>query len=381
MIEPINTPLDTQLPINPPQDIQLTQTPLTTSRRSPLVPVLVSICVLALGAAGYFGYQNYQLNKQVIKVPPSPTSSPKSAKSAEKEDSTANWKTYTNTTLNYSIKFPSTFTTQVMAAGAGIQEARPTDGNIYIYQQDSSESYLDRIINIEVFQEKPTYSMGTTSTTKINGVDAIKVIIPNSKFDIYLISTPSKEYIEIYVTNDPKRQSLANQILSTFKLSNPTSLVTSKDTIYTSKEVSDDFSPFTLSYPPSWTLKEEYSQEDSKSLIVTLTNNNNSSIKIVQGAGGGGRCLYPDELDYNTFDGMGYKIPNYIQLNKPAQWRIDSNSIEADVCQHKGSEYKNITEIGWITIKANNQATRAEIQSILEKIQFKPSSSTKTMFD
>lgn len=98
--EPIIAP-----PVNPGQI--LTQTPTKSSH----LPLIFGIfAVILLGICGFLGFQVYRLN-QLVKVDNavSPTSSAESAKSAEKEDPTADWKTYTNTILGIEYKLPQNF--------------------------------------------------------------------------------------------------------------------------------------------------------------------------------------------------------------------------------------------------------------------------------
>ena len=51
--------------------------------------------------------------------------------------------------------------------------------------------------------------------------------------------------------------------------------------------IADYYSPFQISFPSTWTAKEEVNQNESKSLTLTLTNSNNEIIRIIQGVGGG----------------------------------------------------------------------------------------------
>lgn len=135
---------------------------------------------------------------------------------------TSNWKIYTNTS-GYSIKYPTSFTTGLQTAGAGNIEASPTAGNLFIYKSGASEPYVERYINLEVFQMKPTYNQGTVTEAKLDNQTVEKIMIPGSKFDIYSAKIGTNGFIEIYVSNDSTKKETANQILSTFKFTNITS--------------------------------------------------------------------------------------------------------------------------------------------------------------
>lgn len=171
----------------------------------------------------YLIFQNQKLQKQILNPQvsptiqaPSPTSKPSSSISIP-PDETAGWKTYSNTTYSYSIKYPNTFTTQLIAAGAGNMEAGSSTRNLFIYQSDAKEPYLERYVNLEVFGIKPTYNQGAITEAGLNKLTATKIVIPESKFDIYSVQLNNKEFLEIYISNDLAKKDLANQILSTFK--------------------------------------------------------------------------------------------------------------------------------------------------------------------
>jgi len=134
-------------------------------------------------------------------------------------DPTANWKTYKNT-AGYSIKYPESFTTQLIAAGSGRAEANSTTRSLFIYKSDSTEPYFERNINLELFQDKPTYYQGIITETILDNRTVEKIIIPNAPFDIYLTQVGTEEFLEIYVANDPLRKEITYKILSTFKFTN-----------------------------------------------------------------------------------------------------------------------------------------------------------------
>ncbi len=67
-----------------------------------LLTGMIALVLILLASTGYFAFQNYQLRKEIsqLQSSPSPTPTP---------DPTANWKTYTDNQLRFSIKYPETF--------------------------------------------------------------------------------------------------------------------------------------------------------------------------------------------------------------------------------------------------------------------------------
>ena len=153
---------------------------------------------------------------------------------------------------------------------------------------------------------------------------------------------------------------------------------------YISPEIGDYVSPFQLSYPSTWVVDQKLISEEPKSLTLALTNSKNETIKISQGMGGGGSCIFYDDSDYTTYEGMGRFFSSYNQLNKPAFWRVstskDVNEKTKIVCEKTKDRYIDTTRIGWISIDLKSDETMSEAKLILEKIVFKPTATTKTLF-
>jgi len=174
--------------------------------------------LFSLGVVVFLFYQNQQLknmlaNYQIPVASPTPTAT---------ADPTANWKIYTNT-AGYSIKYPTSFTTQLLAAGAGNKEADSTTRNLFIFESGASEPYVERYINLEIFQGKPIYNQGTITKATLDNRTVEKIVIPDAKFDTYSAQVGDKGFIEISVSNDPTKKEIADQILSTFKFTTATS--------------------------------------------------------------------------------------------------------------------------------------------------------------
>ncbi|PWU23778.1 hypothetical protein C5B42_01995 [Candidatus Cerribacteria bacterium 'Amazon FNV 2010 28 9'] len=90
------------------------QSPVLEPHPSNRVPVVIGglIAAIALGAVAFFAYQNMQLKKQLAQV--TSTSMPASTSTPTPTvDPTANWKTYTNSDINFSIKVPPELTAKM----------------------------------------------------------------------------------------------------------------------------------------------------------------------------------------------------------------------------------------------------------------------------
>lgn len=194
----------------------------------PLIITTLLVFLLMAGGLVYLGYQNYQLQQklgelleqQTSQTQPTPIST--STQYPQTVDQEANWKTYNNTKYSYSLKFPQSFKTQVLAAGAGNLEATPNSDHIFVYNSPSQEPYLERYIEIQPIAQAATYGgEWQRSDVKIGTVNAAKYENqdPNT-FIIYRTAIPNTNgELEIYVTKNSQKKDLANQILSTLKFS------------------------------------------------------------------------------------------------------------------------------------------------------------------
>lgn len=213
--QPTSTPQPTEVS-------SLTQTP--SSQRKLLKWLTAGLIILLFTTTSIFAYKYYQLKQQLNKTQPSPANKITTTSPSPITDPTANWKIYINSEYGYSIKYPQTFKTQVLAAGAGEKEASPDVRNLFIYNPETKDPYLNRYINLEFLQLEPTYSSEWTKTEVIIGnKSATKLINSNqaSDFDIYLVRLENnKGLLEIYVSNSKDKTSTANQILSTFQFTN-----------------------------------------------------------------------------------------------------------------------------------------------------------------
>ena len=175
--------------------------------------ILIFVLVLVLIFGGFLIYKNStKIAKQPIDNETSETTIITGNTIINKD-----WITYQNTTYKYSIKYPSNFTAQNNGADVGITEARADSRSLYIYNKLSKDTYLERYVDLEVFQVDTSSSRATQ--VELNGIKMKKE--PSSEgalFSVYIVPLKTEDYLQIYVTNDASRKDVALAILSTFNL-------------------------------------------------------------------------------------------------------------------------------------------------------------------
>src|SRR3989344_7665167 len=173
----INQTPQTQQPLNQ------TPFPVNHSSKSKVIPIILGVVAVVAIAIGAYALGTKQ-SQPVVKnqqISASPTTIP-----TPTPDPTANWKTYTNVSGNFSIKYPSEWTyvaggsintgTETISFGqnvSGITE--DTDSKMSIQMQKTSagtgivdaKSYKDAII-------KGKASSVTTLSTTVDNVDGFK---------------------------------------------------------------------------------------------------------------------------------------------------------------------------------------------------------------
>lgn len=180
-----------------------------------ILPIL--IIVLLLGLVGYLVFQNSQLRKEQPSLN-QPTATPTSNLPSPTSSPTDNWKTYTNTAYGYSIKFPSSWRTQLIAAGARDQEALPNSRHVDLFNPniktyDASIGASKGVITIQYFGLLPEQFANTPYDYQIGNAKAIK------KENVYYVKS-GRGILEILVALPENQQDepAFDQILSTFKL-------------------------------------------------------------------------------------------------------------------------------------------------------------------
>lgn len=83
--------------------------------------------------------------------------------------------------------------------------------------------------------------------------------------------------------------------------------------------------PFIIYYPPTWSISENIKDETNLSFKLTLKKDDGSRLSITQGFGEGGRCLFQDDSDAKTFNGMGMPVATYIEIQRQDDiWRLST---------------------------------------------------------
>ena len=194
-----------------------------------MVLAVIAIGLVAVGAIGYFQLKTKFTSQpapsqspQITVIKPSPASTP--------TDETANWKTYTNTTYGFSIKYPATFAIQdksgqfppfamyfldkqrVLTGEGGNQVnpyfsvvAKPFRGSVMDYINDSNNNRIfvetKKIGDNEFVVVKEKFGMGGVANEYLLKVKGNVISISPDLIE-------SKDSIDYKVFN---------QILSTFK--------------------------------------------------------------------------------------------------------------------------------------------------------------------
>jgi len=137
---------------------------------------------------------------------------------------------------------------------------------------------------------------------------------------------------------------------------------------------------FTLYYPPAWKLTENKNSA-APSLNLEITKANGDYIEIIQAAGGGGYCLFPDQPEFATFDGMAIQFTKFIEIDKGngivwrlADWPTAGEMWSHQLCESFSSDmfengFVDTTIVGFTKIKVSSPESLKELTEILKKIE------------
>ncbi|MEK7502554.1 MAG: PsbP-related protein [Patescibacteria group bacterium] len=119
-------------PVTPP--------PPPKSFLSNKIILLIVILLILLGLGGtYLALNSKPQSKPTSGITPTPLPTEVSAKAGTSIDETANWKTYTNTKYDYSIKYPQSWNIQSPGGGQFGDECKSADGNSEIIELASKD--------------------------------------------------------------------------------------------------------------------------------------------------------------------------------------------------------------------------------------------------
>ncbi len=291
-----------------------------SSSSNALMVFMVALVVILLGTTGLFAFQNYQLRQTNNTNSPSPVAS---LEPSSTPDPTADWKTYTNSELNFIIKYPANFVAkgQLSAPVNGISKlltyySDPTtikedtdalfDGfNIYQVSTTNStnlEGYVDNEIKalsgLQVFESKNL----TKTQITVDGNSGFSVELSDNRKEYYfqVASKNGKQYIVISTSHSNSSfLPTIDLILSTLKFATfPSNSPISSTNCLTGFEKFTN-SNFSFCFP---TGMKETTASTTTSVVLE---NSTETLKVVQnfqGGWGGSPCLA-----INAVEVAGYK--------------------------------------------------------------------------
>ena len=213
----------------PSQPIPMSEPPIVHEvphKTNGFVLILVIILILtSVGSFGYWAYQNYFAkqveNEQVQPEAVVPTAAP---------DPTADWKTYTNSKLNLSLKYPDVYS--IVEKYSATRSAEPTllvDANPYFNSKNLKLCQTNSTTSCLIPGKDWKENNDITETT-LSGLKAISFIVSaknsgNTFTKLFVIQTTQKPTIEIALSIDGlSGLETVHQIVSTVKItSNQTS--------------------------------------------------------------------------------------------------------------------------------------------------------------
>lgn len=137
---------------------------------------------------------------------------------------------------------------------------------------------------------------------------------------------------------------------------------------------------FILHYPSSW--KIEVTRDDSDPVLdLKITKNGGDYFQIIQGVGDASYCLFKDQPEYSTFDGMATQYTNFKEIKKSNDivWRLADWPTANDLWTHQLCEefdsntlkvgYVGSTIIGFTKIRATTPESIQELNEILNRLE------------
>lgn len=191
--------------------------PSSSPKQSNNILIIVSVAAIALllGIGGTYLVLNSKVQKQI-----QPTPVPTKTQISPTLDETANWKTYTNTKLNFSVRYPETWVFKESSAGS---DFAPSENLLSVSQSEifspififvkSVDNFDLSTQTLDQYQEK-AITVGGINTKRVSGITKqggqaarrFTGVKMKNNGKTYGIITVGDSYIDIF-----------DQILSTFK--------------------------------------------------------------------------------------------------------------------------------------------------------------------
>lgn len=173
-----------------------------------LIGVIITVAGIWYYVEGQSGTADTASN-ETITTKVSTSSAKADTKTEEKADETADWKTYTNSTYGYSIKYPSDYTieesTQPFAVNfpggstekIGVQSLYIKPGNYLTGGEIFAVSVLKESIDDTLARDRKNFSIEKETEIKIEGADrSVKWVVG----DMTVVDTQKGSYV--YVLSD-----------------------------------------------------------------------------------------------------------------------------------------------------------------------------------
>jgi hypothetical protein len=215
------------------QSLSLRDKPVEVKKSFPVLNLLMVLIILVLlGSSGYLAYQNMKLTKELSgmkTVSVLPTASPIVAGNyytptpVATADVTADWKTYSNSSMKFDVKYPNSWTvikeTSNVELGFGVGDQQPVS-----YLTISSKKSIDFSSLKECTQQNSTFPCITTGKViadiTVGGVVARSAYLNYGTVDadFRVVQTFSIE-LKMNISGGGLDNTF-DQILSTFKFTN-----------------------------------------------------------------------------------------------------------------------------------------------------------------
>ena len=246
-----------------------------------LLIIVSFLTIFSLAASGWLFYQNLQLQKQISQLQTQPSPSPAASPVV---NPTANWKTYTNPSLKYLLKYPQSWE---------IQEYPDADLPYVLHRLELRNNNKPQLV-IEIYKE---LRVKTVPEDKVVRSEQITISGVTGTKNWHNSFGPPAEIIIIFDTKtyrillqDANQNQTVDQILSTFKFTNtlnqeasPTLSLTIVKILDTSNWTERQCGKISFKLPPEYNNNcSDYPDKNIKDAYITKKDSNLSYSAIIQ---------------------------------------------------------------------------------------------------
>lgn len=378
---------------------------------NPVLRITVLMLLVVLPITGFLLGMQYQSMVSIPRTDSQLIVQPaESLPQNDVKNNTIGWKTYENSKYGFSFKYPLEYRlNDVTGAGGDIANVpwkitlnnSTSTVSSSIQRRGCVDGIGKEIVNIDNREGVRSLEKGEMNGF-IFSTDRVEVSMDKNLCFILEKYTDNKGAPEKQENTSQIYENLGNQdkgtldtIISTIKFSeseNDSQIdqnIEWKTFIHNKfQDRSDWKSPwkgFALSYPSNWKIESKRAEDDPSGIgphmNVTITAGNGDYLEIIQGVGGGGYCLFPDQAEYNTFDGNATKYSTYKEMLKSTEviWRLADWPTKDPFWTHQLCErfhsdmfkngFKDSTIIGFTKIKVTTKDSIQKLNEILERIK------------